>query len=138
MTTETNAAVTRGVHHVGLAVPDVAETAAFFTGTLGMSQVGQRPDYPAIFVSDGTVMITLWQAANPASATPFDRRANVGLHHLALSVADRAALDALHTRLAGTAGVEIGFAPEPLGSIPFDHMMCRIPGGIRVEFIAAQ
>jgi catechol 2,3-dioxygenase-like lactoylglutathione lyase family enzyme len=138
MTEATDRPVTNGVHHVGLTVPDVDETAAFFTGTLGMNRVGERPDYPAIFVSDGTVMITLWQAADPAAATPFDRRANIGLHHLALAVADRAALDALHGKLAGTAGVEIEFAPEPVGAIPFDHMMCRIPGGVRMEFIAPQ
>jgi hypothetical protein len=70
-----------------------------------MSEVRRRPDYPAIFVSDGTVMITLWQAADPATAAAFDRRANIGLHHLALKVADTGALDALHTRLAATAGV---------------------------------
>lgn len=115
MTGESSNPVTSGVHHVGLTVPDVAETAAFFTGTLGMNQVGQRPDYPAVFVSDGAVMITLWQAADPAAATPFDRRANVGLHHLALSVADRSTLDDLHGRLAEAAGVEIEFAPEPVG-----------------------
>ena len=136
MAEETTGPITQGVHHVGLTVPDVAATAAFFTGTLGMSEVGQRPDYPAIFVSDGKVMITLWQAEDPSAATPFDRRANIGLHHLALAVADRTALGDLHARLGQMGDVEIEFAPEPVGSIPFDHMMCRVPGGIRMEFIA--
>ena len=48
------------------------------------------------------------------------------------------ALDALHGKLAATQGVEIEFAPEPLGATPLKHMMCAIPGGIRVEFIAAE
>jgi len=82
-------------------------------------------------------MITLWQAADPATATPFDRKNVIGLHHLALGVEDHAALDALHETLAGTEGVEIEFAPEALGGGPARHMMCAIPGGVRVEFIAA-
>jgi catechol 2,3-dioxygenase-like lactoylglutathione lyase family enzyme len=136
MADSSGAPATKGVHHVGLTVPDVAESAAFFTEALGMTKVGERPDYPAVFVSDGTVMLTLWQAQEPASATPFDRRRNVGLHHLALAIEDTDTLSILHDRLAGTAGVEIEFAPEPLGSIPFHHMMCFIPGGIRLELIA--
>ncbi len=133
MSEGSNSPVTRGVHHVGLTVPDVEATAEFFIGALGMSEVRRRPEYPAIFVSDGTVLITLWQAENGAAATPFDRRGNIGLHHLALAVADAAQLDALHTRLAGTAGVEIEFAPEPLGDGPVRHMMCYAPGGVRVN-----
>jgi catechol 2,3-dioxygenase-like lactoylglutathione lyase family enzyme len=139
MTTDNadNAApITKGVHHVGLTVPDVEQTAQFFTTVLNMNVVGRRPEYPAVFVSDGAVMITLWQAENPATATGFDRRANIGLHHLALAVTDSDQLDALHTRLNGMSDVEIEFAPELLGAIPFRHMMCRIPGGVRIEFIA--
>jgi hypothetical protein len=45
-------------------------------------------------------------------------------------------LDALHARLAARKDVEIEFAPEALGSGPTRHMMTRIPGNIRVEFIA--
>ena len=42
----------------------------------------------------------------------------------------------MHERLSETAGVEIEFAPEPLGDGPARHMMCTIPGGIRMELIA--
>ncbi len=132
----TETAITHGLHHLGLTVPDLAATKAFFVDTLGFRQVGEKPDYPAVFLSDGTTMITLWQAAAPASATPFDRKANIGLHHFAMRVDNAAALDALHTKLKATAGVDIEFAPEPLGGGPTRHMMCYIPGGIRMEFIA--
>ena len=128
--------LTRGVHHVGLTVPDLDRTRAFFADVLGFRQVGEKPDYPAVFLSDGQVMITLWRAADPRTAAPFDRRNAIGLHHLALRVADAAALDALHARLATAADVAIEFAPEPLGGGPTRHMMCLIPGGIRVELIA--
>jgi catechol 2,3-dioxygenase-like lactoylglutathione lyase family enzyme len=129
-------AVTRGAHHIGLTVPDLAQTRAFFIDALGFAQVGEVPDYPAIFLTDGATMITLWQAANPATAVPFDRKNVVGLHHLALKVDGADALDALHGKLKASDGVAVEFAPEPLAGGPTKHLMCSIPGGIRVEFIA--
>jgi hypothetical protein len=87
-------------------------------------------------VSDGEVLITLWQVKNRARVVPFDRAQNVGLHHLALAVDGHAALDALHQRLERLRDVEIEFVPEPLGGGPTRHMMVGIPGGVRVEFIA--
>lgn len=132
----TEGAVTRGLHHLGLTVPDLAATRAFFVDTLGFRQVGEKPDYPAVFLSDGTTMVTLWRAADPATAVAFDRRTNIGLHHFAMRVDGAGALDALYETLAATAGVTIAFAPEPLGGGPTRHMMCLIPGGIRMEVIA--
>ncbi len=131
----TNGTITRGVHHIGLTVPDLEQTRAFFLETLGYDQVGEVPDYPAVFVSDGTIMITLWQATDPASTVPFDHKNVIGLHHLALTV-DADAIDGLCDKLKDSADVEIEFEPEPLGDMPVRHMMCNIPGGIRVEFLA--
>ena len=133
-----DSAKTIGVHHVGLTVPDIHETRTFFVDVLGFSVVGERANYPAVFVSDGVIMITLWQAVDPATAAPFDRKSAIGLHHLALQVSDHAALEELGKTLAATDGVEIEFAPEQLGETPLRHLMCTIPGGIRVEFIAAK
>ena len=132
----TQNAATRGAHHIGLTVPRLAETRAFFVDTLGFTQVGEKPDYPAVFVTDGSTMITLWRAEDPAGALPFDRRRVIGLHHLAFNV-EAEALEPLHATLAAHPGVEIEFAPEPLGDTAMRHMICAIPGGIRVEFIAA-
>jgi len=129
--------ITKGVHHIGLTVPDLDETRSFFTDILAYKEVGDVPDYPAVFLSDDATMITLWQAADPKTAEPFDRKNVVGLHHLALAVDGDANLDALHVRLESAHGVDIEFAPEPLQGGPTRHMMCNIPGGIRVEFIAA-
>ena len=127
---------THGVHHVGLNVPDLVAARHFFVDGLGFEQVGEKPEYPAVFVSDGQVMITLWQAQDPDRATPFDRKRNIGLHHLALRVQPNFGLDELHGRLSARDDVEIEFAPESLGRSATQHMMCRIPGNIRVEFIA--
>ncbi len=137
MTQETQATpVTQGVHHLGLTVPELQETTSFCVDVLGYKQVGEVPDYPAVFLSDNQVMITLWQATDPEQATPFDRKNVIGLHHLALTVRDEVALKELHQRLAQVDGVAIEFAPESLGDGPTQHMMCSIPGGIRTEFIA--
>lgn len=127
---------TKGAHHVGLTVRDLDETRAFFVDTLGFSEVGALPHYPAVFLSDGTTMITLWQAADPSNAIAFDRKNVVGLHHLALTVDGDAALTALNERLEASDGVEVEFGPEPLLGGPTRHMMCTIPGGIRMELIA--
>ncbi len=127
---------TKGIHHLGLTVPDLGAATSFFLETLGFDQVGEKPDYPAVFVSDGTVMVTLWQAKDPTSAVPFDRKTNIGLHHFALRVESPERLDALHERVRGHPDVVTEFGPEPLGDGPTKHMMVTIPGGIRMEVIA--
>ena len=45
-------ACTQGAHHIGLAVRDVAEARDFFVEALGFHVAAERPDYPAIFVTD--------------------------------------------------------------------------------------
>ncbi len=131
----TDKALTLGAHHIGLAVPDLHAARAFFCDALGYNAVGEVPDYPAVFVSDGTTLITLWQVEDPATARAFDRRKNIGLHHLALAVADEAALQLVHGRVRDWPGVSIEFDPQPIrAGSPVRHFMCAIPGGIRVEF----
>jgi len=125
---------TYGVDHVGLSVRDLVSTRKFFCDCLGWRVVGERADYPAAFVSDGHDIVTLWQVESPGTAIPFDRRANVGLHHLALAVADRAGLDALHQRVSGWPGVVVEFAPELSGAGPKIHFIVREPSGVRIEF----
>jgi catechol 2,3-dioxygenase-like lactoylglutathione lyase family enzyme len=127
--------LTRGIHHVGLAVPDLEAAQGFFRDVLGWDVVGEVPSYPAVFVSDGHVLLTLWRVVDPDEAIPFDRKTNVGLHHLALAVADDEALSTVYEKVRHHPGVEIEFAPCPIrdGAIT-RHFICAIPGGIRVEF----
>lgn len=136
-TREESPAVTRGVHHVGLTVPDLAATRQFFEEALRYQVLGEVPDYPAVFLGDGHTMITLWQAEAPDRAVAFDRKNVIGLHHLALAVENEVALKDLHALLRERSDVEVVFAPEPLGGGPSQHMMAHVPGGVRVEFIAA-
>ena len=124
--------LTAGIHHVGLTTNKLEETANFFTKGLGWKEVNRNDAYPAIFVSDGAIMLTLW-ASQSSPTVAFNRKSNIGLHHLALAVKSDALLTEIHTRLSD-AGVLIEFEPEPLKSGPAKHMMCYEPGGIRIEF----
>jgi len=136
VSSKTEKITTMGVHHLGLTVPDIKKTAAFFIDELNFKQVGEVAEYPAVFVSDGTVMLTLWQVKDANKVINFDRQHNIGLHHFALKVASIDQLNLLHKNLMKLDDVEIEFAPETLGVSPFWHMMCLIPGGIRLEVIS--
>ncbi len=127
--------LTLGAHHIGLAVPDLEAAKSFFCDGLGYELKAERPDYPAAFVSDDVTLITLWQVEDPEDARPFDRRRNIGLHHLALAVADDDALAQVHDRVKAHPGTAIEFAPGPMNpGAKTIHMICTIPGGIRIEF----
>lgn len=128
-----NTPITSGTHHIGLTVSKLEESAAFFTSLLGWKEVRRNEDYPAIFVSDGSIMVTLW-ATREEPPIQFNKNSNVGLHHAAFQVNTEDDLNRLHTKLSRH-GIKIEFAPERLAQGPAKHMMCYEPSGIRVEFI---
>jgi catechol 2,3-dioxygenase-like lactoylglutathione lyase family enzyme len=125
---------TYGIDHVGLSVRDLESTRRFFCDCLGWRVVGERADYPAVFVSDKHSVVTLWQVETPGNAIAFDRRANVGLHHLALAVVDQAELDTLFKLVSNWPGVVVEFGPQVSGAGPKIHFIVREPGGVRIEF----
>jgi catechol 2,3-dioxygenase-like lactoylglutathione lyase family enzyme len=126
--------LTHGIDHIGLTVRNLNVTRDFFIQCLGWTLVGERPTYPAAFVSDGHIMLTLWQVTNQDKLVAFDRKTNVGLHHLALRVGSEEALNEIFARVSGWPGVVVDFAPENLGDGPKRHAMVYEPGGIRLEF----
>lgn len=126
--------LTIGFNHIGLTVDKLDLSTRFFVEALGWKQVGGDPGYPAKFVSDGNMFITLWQATDPASAIKFSRKNNIGLHHLAITVSSFEALDTLYERVKVFEGVEIEFSPELAYGGPGKHMMIREPSGNRLEF----
>lgn len=127
-------ALTAGFNHVGLSVLYLDKSTKFFTDTLGWKLSGQDPDYPASFLTDGEMFLTLWQVSEPGSAVKFDRKNNVGLHHLAISVASFDKLDVIYEKVKKVEGVVIEFAPELAYGGPTKHMMIREPSGNRLEF----
>ena len=78
-------------------------------------------------------MITLW-ATKETPEVPFNRRSNIGLHHLALQVSSESVLNQIYQKLKDNQ-INVEFAPELIGDGPAKHMMCFDPSGIRVEFI---
>jgi hypothetical protein len=63
--------------------------------------------------------VTLWQVEPPDQAVEFNRRANVGLHHVA--VVDRVGLDALYQRVSNWPGIIVEFSPQLSGAGPKIH-----------------
>lgn len=128
-----NEPITNGSHHIGLTVSNLEKSAAFFTSLLGWDEVRRNDEYPAIFVSDGIIMLTL-RTVKEHPGNSFNRKSNVGLHHLALGVNSEATLDMLYEKLSANK-IKIEFTPELLRTGPAKHFMCYEPSGIRVEFI---
>lgn len=124
---------TRGIHHLGLAIADLEKSTSFFTDCLGWSVVREVPEYPAKFVSNGEAFFALWQVK--AGSSPFNRRTQVGLHHVAIRVADEQSLTDIFERASNFPGVVVDFPPESLGGGPARHCIVFEPSGIRVEFI---
>lgn len=77
-------------------------------------------------------MITLWQTDD--GATPFDRRSNVGLHHLAIKVPSLEALQKVYDTVLTIDGVKSDFAPQEITGMPLTHAMVFEPSGLRIEF----
>ncbi|AKS45075.1 Catechol 2,3-dioxygenase [Octadecabacter temperatus] len=129
-------AKTQGLNHLGLTVRDLDQTTDFFVDVLGWDVTARDESYPRTTVTDGSLRLTLWQVQTD-TPEPFDRKTGLGLHHLALEVADEETLNSLAATLAQTRGVTIEFMPEPMGSGPRQHMMFAEPGGLRIELLWA-
>lgn len=125
---------TTGVDHVGLTVGNLGASLAFFTNCLGWRLSGEKPDYPAAFVTDGHLKVTLWQVKDQFQFNGFDRHQNVGLHHLALRARSLEDLHVLYYKTKEWPGVRVEFSPETSGAGPKIHFMIYEPGGCRMEF----
>ena len=130
-------AYTKGINHLGLSVNRIDQTRDFFVNLLGWTESGYDASYPRTAVTDGSIRLTLWQVDQHSEPTMFNRRKNIGLHHVALEVESEEQLKTLYQKVKRWPGAEIEFSPECLGDGPRKHMMCYEPGGIRVEFIWA-
>lgn len=126
--------ITSGINHIGLAVADLQASTDFFVNQLGWIESGYDASYPRTAVSDGKLKITLWQVDHNKQVRGFDRRQNVGLHHLALHIETEEKLYELAEKLSQVENVQIEFMPEFMGSGPRKHFICYEPSGIRIEF----
>ena len=126
-------ALTLGIDHLGLTVPNLEPTVSFFRDCLGWKEVGGKPEYPSKFISDGTSVLTIWQAKTE-SPVGFDRKTNVGLHHLAFKIQTEAELNSLFKRVKDWPGLRVECEPEFSGNGPKVHFFVNEPGGLRLEF----
>jgi hypothetical protein len=78
----------------------------------------------ALLVTHGGVAQVVELERSLETCVDFDRRSNVGLHHLAFRVPSREALDAMRSRVAAWPGVVLEFAPEQLQSCPARAPSC--------------
>ena len=124
---------TQGIDHIGLSVSNLDASTNFFIDALGFKVVGRDSKYPAAFLNDGNMSLTLWQTGD--ESVPFNRKQNVGLHHLAIKVTSFEALDSLYETVKTMPGVVIEFSPELAYGGPAKHMMIREPSGNRLEFV---
>jgi len=124
---------TAGFDHVGLSVSDLDASTVFFVDTLGFEVAGRDPKYPAVFMNNGSMSVTLWQTSEPAVA--FNRKNNVGLHHLAIKIPSFEALDGLYEVIKELDNVVVEFSPELAYGGPAKHMMIREPSGNRLELV---
>jgi lactoylglutathione lyase len=131
---EGKAPLTSGFNHIGLTVSQLDKSVSFFVEVLGWQVAGGDPDYPSVFVSDGEMLLTLWQVTHPQSAIAFNRKNNVGLHHLAFTVESFDTLNNIYDAARRHQDVVIEFAPELAYGGPAKHMMLREPSGNRLEF----
>lgn len=129
--TTSSKAKTHGCHHIGLTVSKLEESAKFFSECLDWHEVRRDDSYPAIFLSDGDVMVSLWQSQ--LVNIEFDKN-HIGLHHVAFMVDSEDTLDECYERIKQRR-LKIEFKPELLRDGPAKHMICYEPSGIRTELI---
>ncbi|WP_438465912.1 VOC family protein [Marinomonas sp. PE14-40] len=126
---------TSGLNHLGLSVSNLNASKAFFVEVLGWEESGYDASYPRTAVSDDRLRLTLWQVDKSLNGEPFNRKKNVGLHHLAIQVESEEKLNHLYSKISDRVDCNVEFAPELLSGGPRKHMMLAEPSGLRIELI---
>ena len=128
-----------GVHHVDLVVSSIERSLPFYRellAPLGFHRISEV---------EGERGETIWYLSGPGSEIglreaqtesegPYDRY-RVGLHHLALEVASRAAVDE-RTEWLRSQGAEIESGPEEYAYMPgYYAVFFYDPDGIKLELV---
>lgn len=123
------------VHHLALTVSDVARSQQFYTEFLGFQPV---MDFgPRALLSNGSVVVALTPASDPAQAIPNDRfnENRIGLDHLSFSVNSHADLENA-VRLLDEKGVSHGGIKDLGPHLPLYVLALRDPDNIQIELTA--
>ncbi len=119
-----------GLSHIALRVTDLARAKTFYTTTLGFQAVLETEDL--LLVSGYGFLLGLRGNANETPHGDHFEPYRVGLDHVALAVADRAALDGLKDVLAAAGVPHHGIEEDALTHAPF--ISFSDPDGIAWEF----
>lgn len=141
MTVSTHAT---GIHHVSITVNDFDRAKDFYSklfGYMGGQVVMEATGAPhkhencrmALFAL-GTFMIGVWEATEENRGKAFDRY-SVGLHHFAIAMESRAAIDEVYRKLVED-GVHILDAPAEYPYAPgYYAVFFTDPDGIKLELV---
>jgi glyoxylase I family protein len=128
-----------GVHHVDLVVSSIERSLPFYRdllAPLGFHRIGEvegEQGETIWYLSGPGSEIGLREARTPSEG-PYDRY-RVGLHHLALEVASRAAVDERAEWLRAQ-GAEIESGPEEYAYMPgYYAVFFYDPDGIKLELV---
>jgi glyoxylase I family protein len=133
----TEPAAWSGVHHLTLNVQDVAASERWYREVLGFDRLTEyeTEDFRRVLLRHAAsgMVLGLNRHTSPEAAEPFSER-RAGLDHLALRVADRAALEAWAARFDAL-GVE--HSPIQPAVTPGSALVVfRDPDGIQLEIFA--
>jgi catechol 2,3-dioxygenase-like lactoylglutathione lyase family enzyme len=121
-----------GLHHLAIRVTDLDRAVRFYTETLGFERVLDA-DGVVLVNAAGTFIGIRGDAAETAAGDRFNPH-RVGLDHLALTVADPAALTALKRQLDAAQVANHGLEDDPL--LGARYISFYDPDGIAWELYA--
>jgi glyoxylase I family protein len=127
--------MTGGVHHVTLTVADARRSVEFYTRYMGFDHVVDFE--PRVALSNGSLLLVLGPAPDPAQAIQEDRfnENRVGLDHVSLSVGSRDELEAA-AAFFDENGVDHGEIKDLGEGFGIYVMAVRDPDNIQLELTA--
>ncbi len=132
------------IHHVSITVNDFERSRAFYGRLFGLLGGQVALDVTGaphkiegcrmMLLATSTFMLGVWEAAPEHRERRFDRY-SVGLHHFAIAVESRAAIDEIHRQLVAD-GVQILDAPAEYPYAPgYYAVFFTDPDGIKLELV---
>jgi methylmalonyl-CoA epimerase len=127
--------VFKGLHHVGIAVADIASAVELYTGTLGASLV-RRDNLQGLdfaLLDAGGVELELLSSYDPENAIgKYLAERGPGLHHLAYAVDD---IQAEVSRLVGEGLEQSGEIRTGVHGTPIVFFHPKTTGGVLTELV---
>ncbi len=127
-----------GIHHIGLTVPDIEASEAWYVRVLGLTRAFVEPHnggtgYAVVLHRPGSPLFLGLDKHEANQGERFDE-CRTGLDHVAFHVADRAELDAWvdHFDRQGVQHSGIAEFSEPF---PFAVVVFRDPDNVQLELI---